>query len=142
MCREGGASSFGIPKSRACAIGLSGGRLVRAGTLRLKRAEAVENAGMMGIYDVAADPGCPCERSDCGFCGGIAGEACKGFTQARIRLCPPSSLRAGQVNFGRHRYFLRLTDRKRVVEGKSVSVRVDLGGPRIINKHKKEQQRN
>src|SRR3546814_6617403 len=64
---------------------------------------------MMCIYDVAADPGCPCERSDCGFCGGIAGEACKGFTQARIRLCPPSSLRAGQVNFGRHRYFLRLT---------------------------------
>src|SRR3546814_18997545 len=97
MCREGGASSFGIPKSRACAIGLSGGRLVRAGTLRLKRAEAVENAGMMGIYDVAADPGCPCERRDCGFCGGIAGEACKGFTQARMRLCPPSSLRDGQV---------------------------------------------
>src|SRR3546814_16576028 len=44
MCREGGASSFGIPKSRACAIGLSGCRLVRAGTLRLTRAEAAERS--------------------------------------------------------------------------------------------------
>src|SRR3546814_13666288 len=90
MCREGGASSFGIPKSRACAIGLSGGRLVRAGTLRLNRAEAVENAGMLGIYAVAADPGCPRERIGCGFREGFAGQACKGVPPARTLLCPPS----------------------------------------------------
>src|SRR3546814_13069081 len=36
-----------------------------------------------------------------------------------------------------------LEDRKSVVSGKSVSVRVDLGGRRILNKKKKtEQQRN
>src|SRR3546814_19793221 len=33
-------------------------------------------------------------------------------------------------------------DRKRVVKGKSVSVRVDLGGRRIIKKKNKERKRN
>src|SRR3546814_15843352 len=33
-------------------------------------------------------------------------------------------------------------DRKNVVSGKSVSVRVDLGGRRIINKKKKKQNNN
>src|SRR3546814_11183096 len=33
--------------------------------------------------------------------------------------------------------FARHADRKRVVEGKSVSVRVDIGGRRIIKKNKK-----
>src|SRR3546814_11048384 len=36
----------------------------------------------------------------------------------------------------------RRADRKSVVEGKSVSVRVDLGGRRIIKKKKKEQDTN
>src|SRR3546814_14490163 len=34
----------------------------------------------------------------------------------------------------------RIGDRKSVVEGKSVSVRVDLGGRRIIKKHNTEKQ--
>src|SRR3546814_11837412 len=39
---------------------------------------------------------------------------------------------------------MRLTDRKSVVQGKSVSVRVDLGGRRIIKKKKirKEKKKN
>src|SRR3546814_13180483 len=36
----------------------------------------------------------------------------------------------------------RWRDRKSVVSGKSVSVRVDLGGRRIIKKKKKNRQRN
>src|SRR3546814_18152898 len=43
-----------------------------------------------------------------------------------------------------HRGLLRLrlpSDRKSVVEGKSVSVRVDLGGRRIIKKKKQETKR-
>src|SRR3546814_13531547 len=35
-----------------------------------------------------------------------------------------------------------LEDRKSVVEGKSVSVRVDLGGSRIINKKKTNERKN
>src|SRR3546814_15314736 len=37
---------------------------------------------------------------------------------------------------------LRAEDRKSVVEGKSVSVRVDIGGRRIIKKKKKTESRN
>src|SRR3546814_18783171 len=36
--------------------------------------------------------------------------------------------------------FVIASDRKRVVKGKSVSVRVDLGGRRIIKKKKQEEQ--
>src|SRR3546814_19229264 len=37
---------------------------------------------------------------------------------------------------------LRIGDRKSVVEGKSVSVRVDLGGRRIIKKKNTQEQQN
>src|SRR3546814_15913673 len=37
-------------------------------------------------------------------------------------------------------YYREYLDRKSVVSGKSVSVRVDLGGRRIITKKKKEQK--
>src|SRR3546814_18330863 len=40
----------------------------------------------------------------------------------------------GWIEQDKVKRFLRLPDRKSVVEGKRVSVRVDLGGRRIINK--------
>src|SRR3546814_13757732 len=43
---------------------------------------------------------------------------------------------------GDHRILGYRADRKSVVEGKSVSVRVDLGGRRIIKKQKNNQTRN
>src|SRR3546814_16375930 len=49
------------------------------------------------------------------------------------RLAPPTRASMAPMAYG-----FRLPDRKGVVEGKSVSVRVDLGWRRIIKKKKKQ----
>src|SRR3546814_11845755 len=62
----------------------------------------------------------------------------------RFRRCPrhwraPARRRGGRWR-GRGRDGARPGDRKSVVEGKSVSVRVDLGGRRIIKKKTKKEK--
>src|SRR3546814_14282621 len=58
-----------------------------------------------------------------------------GFTGGKVGIAeilePAIGAEVGALRTGRHLVEL---DRKRVVEGKSVSVRVDLGGRRIIKK--------
>lgn len=95
MCREGDVPGFGTPKSRACAIRLSGRRFGRAYTLRLKLAQGVENAGMMGIDDIAADSGGTRQGSHRGRGGWVVGKAAQGFAQACIGICPTAGLRCG-----------------------------------------------
>src|SRR3546814_19980363 len=60
----------------------------------------------------------------------IRRHACAAAPAARRDTRPDGSWRSGTV----------AADRKSVVEGKSVSVRVDLGGRRIIKKKKKENK--
>src|SRR3546814_16542222 len=58
----------------------------------------------------------------------------KGDESARFQLLQPRD--GGQVKAGFLRFQIHPLDRKSVVSGKSVSVRVDLGGSRSLNKKK------
>src|SRR3546814_15362627 len=59
--------------------------------------------------------------------------------QARLVCDDPAARRAARPE--RRQLDVHVPDRKSVVEGKSVSVRVDLGGVRTL-KYKREQQQN
>src|SRR3546814_16621741 len=78
--------------------------------------------------------------------GGGRGDRARGACSARLRdlqhrrRCRPGDRGAGQAG-ARLEYllFAVISDRKSVVSGKSVSVRVDLGGSRSIKKKKIQQ---
>src|SRR3546814_11286669 len=59
--------------------------------------------------------------------------------RGRSRHCRCAMLRDRSVDGAGRRRCPRAEDRKSVVEGKSVSVRVDLGGRRIIKKKKQQK---
>src|SRR3546814_14315958 len=64
------------------------------------------------------------------------------WTVSRVTTAPPEHIQHLVENIRVPRGAGSAVDRKSVVSGKSVSVRVDLGGRRIIKKKKTEQNRN
>src|SRR3546814_17270543 len=63
-----------------------------------------------------------------------------GHNQVRFGKISPGRLQMPAVKCTNLRDRFSLRDRKSVVSGKSVSVRVDLGGRRIIKKKKQERE--
>src|SRR3546814_13789891 len=81
----------------------------------------------------SADGGCPSMSAPCSpKASKAAGMAAEAATNARRRVQAGAPLLRSTV--------AAKTDRKSVVEGKSVSVRVDLGGRRSIKKKRKKQK--